>query len=180
MWSKKHCSDLSRELLSLRLSAILSLLFLSTMFIPQTLNAQASLPPLQTSIKLTLPQLKQMTTLLMQRLTARIADSEILSAQLVMLKEQVASLQSDLLETSTSLDKSIADFKRLSNDFDIYVTKANDDLAAVRRERDAAIIIAKTNGICFKVSLCFIGAGFVYEAGHNDWNLGPIHFKKIW
>jgi septal ring factor EnvC (AmiA/AmiB activator) len=165
---------------SLRRSAILSALLLFGMCMPPMLNAQSSLPPSPTNTNLTLPQLRQMSAMLVQRLNSRLAESEQLSAELAQLKDKAQSLQTELGETSTSLDKLTQDYSRLNADFDAYVTKSNDNIKAVEKERDAAIVVAKINSLRFKLTLG-VGAGIgVYELGHRDWNLGSMHFKKLW
>jgi septal ring factor EnvC (AmiA/AmiB activator) len=165
---------------SLRGLSILCALFLFGMLMPPMLNAQSSLPPLPTNTSLTLPRLRQMSAMLVQRLNSRLAESEQLSAELAQLKDKAKSLQTELEATSTSLDKSTQDYSRLNADFDAYVAKSNDNIKAVEKERDAAIVVAKINSLRFKLTLG-VGAGIgVYELGHHDWNLGFIHFKKIW
>jgi len=112
-----------------------------------------------------LSQLKSMTAQLVTRLTARIAESETLSAELTALKDQAEKLQTDLSATSTSLEQSTQDLARLQSSFDAYILKANYDLKIMQGQRDAAIVIAKLNGLYFKISLGVVGAAAVYEGG---------------
>jgi predicted nucleic acid-binding Zn-ribbon protein len=112
-----------------------------------------------------LSQLKSMTAQLVTRLTARIAESETLSAELTELKDQAEKLQTDLSATSTSLEQSTQDLARLQSSFDAYILKANYDLKIMQGQRDAAIVIAKLNGLYFKISLGVVGAVAIYEGG---------------
>jgi septal ring factor EnvC (AmiA/AmiB activator) len=146
--------------------AIFFCLLLCLAFMPRTLSASPASKGSPIPTTPTLSQLKSMTTQLVTRLTARIAESETLSAQLVALKDQADKLQQDLSETSTSLDKSKADYQRLSSDFDAYVSKSTADLAAVEKERDAALTVARLDGLYIKIGLGVTAALAGYIGGH--------------
>jgi len=118
-----------------------------------------------TSTTPTISQLKALSTELVQRLTARIAESEILSAELVALKDKATQLQADLSETSTSLDSSKAALDKLQNDFDAYKIQSDLNIAAVEKERDGALVKAKIGSIGLKISIGVIAVAGGYELG---------------
>jgi hypothetical protein len=156
---------LPRALRSRRVSAISCAFALWLMFIPAMNFAQSKPSSSPTSTTLTISQLKDLSTELVQRLTARIAESETLSAELVALKDKATQLQADLSETSTSLDNSKAALDKLQNDFDAYKTQSDLNIAAVEKERDSALIKAKIGSIGLKISVGVIAVAGGYELG---------------
>ena len=154
-----------------RLSAILLVSLLLLVLTPRMSYAQSKLNSSPINTTPTLSQLKEISNQLVTRLTARIAESEKLSAELVALKDQAEKLQTDLSETSASLEASQAALNKLQSDFDAYKIQQDKNISAIEKERDAALIKAKIGSIGLKVSIGVIAIGGGYELGR---------YFKIW
>ena len=156
---------LSRASRSRQVLAIWFFIVLSLTFIPAMSFAQSKPNSSPTNTTPTISQLRDLSTQLVQRLTARIAESETLSAELAALQEQAVKLQADLSETSTSLDSSKTALQALQSDFDGYKTQADLDKKALKNERDTALVKAKINGIGFKITIGIVAIAGGYELG---------------
>lgn len=149
-----------------RRSAILSLSLLFALSTTPMLAGQSNSPSSPTHTALTRSELVQMATQLVERLQARIAESEILSGQALKLQAEAESLRQDLAETSISLEKLQTDYAALESSFAAYEAKARLNLESVTRERDAALVIARLNGLYLKIGLGVVAVETGYIAGH--------------
>ena len=147
-------------------------LALSLSLMTATLSAQPPSPPSPMPTTPTLSELRTLSAQLVQRLEARKLELASLQSSLTdyaakvdNLSVQVSTLQADLTATSTSLDNSTAAYQKLLADFEAYQAEAARALAATERERDVALIAAKSSGLCFKISLSCLALAGLYESG---------------
>ena len=156
----------SRARLSLRPLAILSLSLLFALCMPTTSDAQTNSGNSLPATSPTLSELRMMCSELVTRLQARIDESTILSGQALKLQAEAETLRADLLATSTSLDKLKADYDILASDFAAYRAASDLNIADVKRERDAALSVARINGLVLKIGAPILAAESVYIIGH--------------
>jgi hypothetical protein len=155
-------SQVSRLPRALAISCSIVLLLILT---PRISFAQSRPNSSPTSTNPTLSQLKDLSTQLVQRLTERIAESQTLSDELIALKDRAEKLQTDLWETSTSLDKLKTDLENLQNDFDAYKINHDIDIDNLKKERDAALVKARIGKLGFTISISVVVIAGVYEGG---------------
>jgi hypothetical protein len=104
---------------------------------------------------------------------ARTKEQQDSATRLGALSVRVETLQSYFDKLSSSL----TDLSGTEEERQDRALAAVDDINKKAKALEFRLGVWKGVGITFGVGLAVIG---VYEAGHNDWDLGPIHFKKIW
>ena len=104
---------------------------------------------------------------------ARTKEQKDSATRLGALSARVETLQSYF----DKLSHSLTDFSGTEEERQARALSAVDDINKKAKVLEFRLGIWKGVGITFGVGIAAIG---VYEAGHNDWDLGPIHFKKIW
>jgi hypothetical protein len=135
-------------------------------FTPRTLNAQVSSPPSPTNISSLAQTLVDSSTTLELRLKERKTESTEQSDTLGRLSQDLKNSQADSVATSNSLAQSELQRKNLQTAFDNYKDKSADDLAAVEKERDAALTVARLDGLYLKIGAVVTAALAGYIGGH--------------
>jgi len=152
---------------------------------PATL-AQSSTPTSEMPNGLWEPLLEQIQSLPLDfdnyqaTLTAQVNSLKINNKSLIASNQSLTinneSLTESLKQSEIRAATSEAKSKQLQTDLDastLSITQAQNDAKALELQ----------NGIlkigCWSFGIGLAGVG-VYEAGHHDWTLGPIQFKKLW
>jgi hypothetical protein len=87
------------------------------------------------------------------------------SAQSVKVQSGLNLSQAELLAISNWLGISVTDFASLSKALENYKQQVALNLKAVEKERDAALVVAKLNGIYLKIGIGVISVAGIYEGG---------------